>query len=49
MPPLILLMILFIVGTIAGAIHTYRLIVAARKAGQRSGVLSEWSGMPLPS
>jgi hypothetical protein len=49
MPPLILLIILFIVGTIAGVIHTYRLIAAARKAGPRSAVLSEWSGMPLPS
>jgi hypothetical protein len=49
MPTQIFLIILFIVATIAGAIYTSRLVMTSRKPGQRSGVLSEWSGMPLPS
>ena len=49
MPPLILLFTLSIVGTIAGAIYAYRLIVTARQAGQRSDTLRAWSEMPLPS
>jgi len=49
MPTPMLLFILFIAGTTAGAISAYRLIVASRKAGQRSDALCEWSEMPLPT
>jgi hypothetical protein len=49
MPPLTLLFILLIMGIIAGAIRTNRLITTSRKAAQSPDTHCEWSEMPLSS
>jgi hypothetical protein len=41
--------VFFIVGTMAGALYAYRLIMASRQPGQRSATLNQWWEKPLPA
>jgi hypothetical protein len=49
MPTLSLLFDFYFLGVIAGAIYSYLMITASRKAGQRPGLLRTWLQMPLSS